>query len=176
MKKRSKAFFSARARNHRSRLLSLQALIDFKKEKISRQNARLSLANSAYENPSMPYRKILLQTGSANYRPPVERGKAAPKLKVIEEVIFEEDEEETATSSSSSSTPTLTLTPTLATLERCYSEPLRDFRTSDLRQVPILFSPISAETFSIEYLHICTYVLEYSPNLILKTAEQYIGI
>lgn len=42
----------------------------------------------------MPYRKILLQTGSANYRPPVERGKAAPKLKVIEEAILEEEEEE----------------------------------------------------------------------------------
>ena len=61
--------------------LCFQALVDFKKEKISRQNARLSLANSAYENPTMPFRKILLQTGSANYRPPVERGKAAPKLK-----------------------------------------------------------------------------------------------
>ena len=74
--------------------LCFQALVDFKKEKISRQNARLSLANSAYENPTMPFRKILLQTGSANYRPPVERGKAAPKLKVIEEVIFEEDEDD----------------------------------------------------------------------------------
>jgi len=70
-----------------------QALIDFKKEKILRQNARLSLANSAYENPSMPNRKILLQTGSANYRAPAERGKSAPKLKAIEEAIFEEEEE-----------------------------------------------------------------------------------
>jgi len=42
----------------------------------------------------MPYRKILLQTGSANYRAPVERGKAAPKLKVIEEAIIEEGEDE----------------------------------------------------------------------------------
>ena len=84
-----------------------QALVDFKKEKISRQNARLSLANSAYENPSMPYRKILLQTGSANYRPPVERGKAAPKLKVIEEAILEEEEEEEATAATvESSSPT----------------------------------------------------------------------
>jgi hypothetical protein len=38
-----------------------QALVDFKKEKISRQNARLSLANSIHDNPSMPYRKLLLQ-------------------------------------------------------------------------------------------------------------------
>jgi hypothetical protein len=42
----------------------------------------------------MPQRKILLQTGSANYRPPADRGKAAPKLRVIEEVIAEEEEEE----------------------------------------------------------------------------------
>jgi hypothetical protein len=102
-----------------------QALVDFKKEKISRQNARLSLANSAYENPSMPYRKILLQTGSANYRPPVERGKAAPKLKVIEEVILEEEEEDE---------------PTSLALERCNSEPTSrgiypsTFRTESLRQ------------------------------------------
>jgi len=39
-------------------------------------------------------RKILLHTGSSNYRPPHERGKSAPKLKSIEEAIVEEDEEE----------------------------------------------------------------------------------
>ena len=39
-------------------------------------------------------RKILLHTGSSNYRPPTDRGKSAPKLKVIEEVIQEEEEEE----------------------------------------------------------------------------------
>jgi hypothetical protein len=33
-----------------------QALVDFKKEKISRQNARLSLANCLQDNPTMPYR------------------------------------------------------------------------------------------------------------------------
>ena len=68
-----------------------QALIDFKKEKVWRQNARLSLANSTSENPTMPYRKVLCSV-SGNYRPPIERGKAAPKLKIIEEVITEEDE------------------------------------------------------------------------------------
>ena len=45
-----------------------QALVDFKKEKISRQNARLSLANTIYDNPTMPNRKIMLHTGSSNYR------------------------------------------------------------------------------------------------------------
>ena len=73
----------------------------------------------------MPFRKILLQTGSANYRPPVERGKAAPKLKVIEEVIFEEDEDDETLSPS---------TPTLAPLERCNSEPIRELRHENLRQ------------------------------------------
>ena len=59
-----------------------QALVDFRKEKMSRQNARLSLANSIYENPTMPCRKILLHTGSSNYRPSPDRAKSAPKLKV----------------------------------------------------------------------------------------------
>ena len=68
-----------------------QALIDFKKEKISRQNARLSLANSIHENPTMPYRKLLLQTGTCNYKPPIERSKSAPKLTSIEEADMEED-------------------------------------------------------------------------------------
>lgn len=58
-----------------------------------RQNARLSLVNSVYENPSMPRRKILLSVGANNYRPPMERSKSAPKLMAIEEAIGEEDEE-----------------------------------------------------------------------------------
>lgn len=69
-----------------------QALSEFKRDKISRQNARLSLANSVYENPSLPRRKILLSTGSHNYRPPLERSKSAPRLVSIEESL-EEDEE-----------------------------------------------------------------------------------
>ena len=70
-----------------------QALIDFKKEKISRQNARLSLANCIHDNPSMPYRKLLLQAGTNNYKPPIERSKSAPKLTSIEEAELEEEEE-----------------------------------------------------------------------------------
>ena len=70
-----------------------QALVDFKKEKVWRQNARLSLANAGDEQKTMPFRKIMLQAGGSNYRPPLEKGKSAPKLRVIEEVIVEEDEE-----------------------------------------------------------------------------------
>lgn len=73
-----------------------QALVEFKKDRISKQNARLSLANSVYENPSMPRRKILLSVGAQNYRPPLERSKSAPKLGAIEELCSEEDEEEAA--------------------------------------------------------------------------------
>ncbi|KAK5646224.1 hypothetical protein RI129_004688 [Pyrocoelia pectoralis] len=68
------------------------ALTEFKKDKVSRQNARLSLVNSIYDNPSIPIRKILLSTGSNNYRPPLERSKSAPKLVSIEENLEEEDE------------------------------------------------------------------------------------
>ncbi|XP_041973745.1 uncharacterized protein LOC121729332 [Aricia agestis] len=71
-----------------------QALVEFKKDRISKQNARLSLANSVYDNPSMPRRKILLSVGALNYRPPLERSKSAPKLGAIEELWSEEDEEE----------------------------------------------------------------------------------
>ncbi|XP_044752857.1 uncharacterized protein LOC123312476 [Coccinella septempunctata] len=69
------------------------ALTEFRRDKISRQNARLSLANSVYDNPTIPRRKILLSTGSHSYRPPLERSKSAPKLTMIEESILEEEEE-----------------------------------------------------------------------------------
>jgi hypothetical protein len=68
------------------------ALREFKREKINKQNARLSLAHAAEDNPSMPRRKILLSTGTSNYRPPLERSKSAPKLFAIEENIDEEEE------------------------------------------------------------------------------------
>lgn len=70
-----------------------QALVDFKKDKINRQNARLSLANSIHSNPSMPYRKLLLQAGTCNYKPPIERSKSAPKLSAIEEADLEEEDD-----------------------------------------------------------------------------------
>lgn len=68
------------------------ALLEFRRDKISRQNARMSLANSVYENPSIPRRKILLSTGGHNYKPPLERSKSAPKLTSIEEIVEEEDD------------------------------------------------------------------------------------
>lgn len=70
------------------------ALREFKRDKINKQNARLSLANAADENPSMPRRKIMLSTGANNYRPPLERSKSAPKLFSIEELIDEEEDDE----------------------------------------------------------------------------------
>lgn len=70
-----------------------RALQEFKRDKINRQNARLSLVNSVYDNPSMPRRKILLSVGANNYRPPMERSKSAPKLMAIEEAVGEEEEE-----------------------------------------------------------------------------------
>ncbi len=103
-----------------------QALVDFKREKISRQNARLSLANSVYDNPSMPYRKILLHTGSSNYRPPHERGKSAPKLKAIEEedTLVEEEEEDEEEELPMSAPPFATASPN--PLRRSASEPLTE--------------------------------------------------
>ncbi|XP_012275179.1 uncharacterized protein LOC105696918 [Orussus abietinus] len=71
-----------------------QALLEFRRDKVSRQNARLSLANAVYENPSLPRRKILLSTGGQNYRPPLERSKSAPKLSAIEEDTVAEEIEQ----------------------------------------------------------------------------------
>ncbi|XP_076277397.1 uncharacterized protein LOC143207609 [Lasioglossum baleicum] len=71
-----------------------QALLEFRRDKVSRQNARLSLANALYENPSLPRRKLLLSTGGQNYRPPLERSKSAPKLSAIEEDIVAEEVEQ----------------------------------------------------------------------------------
>ncbi|CAB0041447.1 unnamed protein product [Trichogramma brassicae] len=70
-----------------------QALLEFRRDKVSRQNARLSLANAVYENPSLPRRKLLLSTGGSNYRPPLERSKSAPKLSAIEEDAAAEEQE-----------------------------------------------------------------------------------
>lgn len=94
-----------------------QALHEFRREKICRQNARLCLANSVYANPSLPQRKIMLSIGSQNYKPPIERSKSAPKLMSIDECleeyelskeaipeIIEEEEEDTCSSALSEST------------------------------------------------------------------------
>lgn len=70
---------------------------------MSRQNARLSLANAVYEHPSLPRRKLLLSTGSHNYRPPLERSKSAPKLTAIEECDEEDEPSTSATSTMTTS-------------------------------------------------------------------------
>ncbi|RWS12286.1 protein FAM43A-like protein [Dinothrombium tinctorium] len=81
------------------------ALREYRREKRVRQNARLSLANSCQELPMIPLRKQMLIKGLANFRPPLERSRSAPKLTSIEEIgeenecndesdIEEEEEEE----------------------------------------------------------------------------------
>ena len=60
-----------------------QALVEFRKEKQLRQNARLSVVSVLY--PAAPVRKVVLTNGGSNYRPPLERSKSAPKLGSIEE-------------------------------------------------------------------------------------------
>ncbi|XP_034841070.1 uncharacterized protein [Maniola hyperantus] len=99
-----------------------QALVEFKKDRISKQNARLSLANSVYDNPSMPRRKILLSVGATNYRPPLERSKSAPKLGAIEELCSEEDEEEAEMNAKKERCQFTTELSTSQTLDRRRSE------------------------------------------------------
>lgn len=72
------------------------ALQEFRREKLTRQKARLSLANAVYDCPSMPRRKLLLYRGTMNFRPPIEMSKIAPKLTVIDEDLEEDDYYETA--------------------------------------------------------------------------------
>ncbi|RWS29823.1 protein FAM43A-like protein [Leptotrombidium deliense] len=67
----------------------INALQEYRREKKVRQNARLSLANSCQEIPVIPLRKQLLIKGLANFRPPLERSKSAPKLTSIEEIVEE---------------------------------------------------------------------------------------
>ncbi|VDK80201.1 unnamed protein product [Litomosoides sigmodontis] len=60
------------------------ALQEYRREKLCRQNARLNAL--AIGQPSAgPKRKLLLQTGSLNFRPPVGRSKSASKLFAIDE-------------------------------------------------------------------------------------------
>lgn len=63
------------------------ALQEFLREKILRQRARLSLVE-------IPIRKQLLVKGLANFRPPLERSRSAPKLMAIVEDAEKEEEEE----------------------------------------------------------------------------------
>nr|XP_046912111.1 LOW QUALITY PROTEIN: protein FAM43A-like [Dermatophagoides farinae] len=63
------------------------ALREFLREKLIRQRARMSLME-------MPIRKQLLVKGMANFRPPIERSRSAPRLvSILEDAQQEEDEE-----------------------------------------------------------------------------------
>ncbi|KAK8384105.1 hypothetical protein O3P69_016081 [Scylla paramamosain] len=87
------------------------ALQEFRREKVVRQNARLSLMHALYDSASIPRRKLLLSTGGSNYRPPLERSKSAPKLGAIEETIEEEEEEEDEVQSDDGEAPSVHLQP-----------------------------------------------------------------
>uniref|UniRef100_A0A0N5AUS8 PID domain-containing protein n=1 Tax=Syphacia muris TaxID=451379 RepID=A0A0N5AUS8_9BILA len=60
------------------------ALREYRREKICMQNSRIcsSLTGQA---GTCPRRKLLLQTGSLNFRPPVSRSRSAPRLGSIDE-------------------------------------------------------------------------------------------
>uniref|UniRef100_A0A915PIY5 PID domain-containing protein n=1 Tax=Setaria digitata TaxID=48799 RepID=A0A915PIY5_9BILA len=71
------------------------ALQEYRREKLCRQNARLN-ALTIGQPLTGPKRKLLLQTGSLNFRPPVGRSKSAPRLFAIDEEneYLEEQSEE----------------------------------------------------------------------------------
>ncbi|VDK86528.1 unnamed protein product [Onchocerca ochengi] len=71
------------------------ALQEYRREKLCRQNARLN-ALIVGQSSNGPKRKLLLQTGSLNFRPPVGRSKSAPRLFAIDEEneYLEEQQEE----------------------------------------------------------------------------------
>nr|CAD7265861.1 unnamed protein product [Timema shepardi] len=120
------------ARNMASQLRAklIQALSEFKRDKVCRQNARLSLANAVYDNPSLPRRKILLSMGSHNYRPPLERSKSAPKLMVIEESVEEDDEDVRTTAYHVAGTRLAGVHTTTTTTERGSGVPSEDTTTA----------------------------------------------
>ncbi|GMT03266.1 hypothetical protein PENTCL1PPCAC_25440, partial [Pristionchus entomophagus] len=64
-----------------------QALQEYRREKMAHQKARASSLTG-----TCPRRKLMLQTGSLHFRPPVSRSRSAPRLGSIDEV-HEEDEE-----------------------------------------------------------------------------------
>lgn len=75
------------------------ALMEYKREKLATERARKYSSYSA-GGTLLPSRKLLLQTGTLNFRPPVSRSKSVPRLNSIDEVdeqeelsTFEEDEE-----------------------------------------------------------------------------------
>ena len=84
----------AKAIEQQLRASLARALADFKKDKILKQNARLSLNSDRVVVGSLPKRKMLLCKGGLNYRPPLERSKSAPRLTIIEELHSEDDNDD----------------------------------------------------------------------------------
>ncbi|TKR80470.1 hypothetical protein L596_014540 [Steinernema carpocapsae] len=66
------------------------ALLEYKREKVAMEKARRS---STASGSGVCRRKLMLQTGSLNFRPPVSRSKSAPRLGSIDEEEEEEDED-----------------------------------------------------------------------------------
>ncbi|GMT33416.1 hypothetical protein PFISCL1PPCAC_24713, partial [Pristionchus fissidentatus] len=64
-----------------------QALQEYKREKLAHQKARASSLTG-----TCPRRKLMLQTGSLHFRPPVSRSRSAPLLGSIDEVHEEEED------------------------------------------------------------------------------------
>lgn len=52
-----------------------EALFDFRKEKLLRQNARLSIVQNLYNTSATKRKLVLLNSNSHNYKPPLERSK-----------------------------------------------------------------------------------------------------
>ncbi|PAV55756.1 hypothetical protein WR25_03815 isoform B [Diploscapter pachys] len=77
--------------HHRLQDFLHAALQEYKREKLAAQNARLT------GSAGCPRRKLLLQTGSLNFRPPVSRSRSAPRLGSIDEE--QEDDEVSDTES-----------------------------------------------------------------------------
>lgn len=67
------------------------ALREYRREKLTRQNIRLS--EMTVGHPAIPKRKILL-TATTNFRPPMNKSRSAPKLGSIEEDSEEEEMDE----------------------------------------------------------------------------------
>ncbi|KAI6198374.1 PID domain-containing protein [Aphelenchoides fujianensis] len=65
------------------------ALQEYKREKLTMEKARKNSVTSG----GCPRRKLILQTGTLNFRPPVNRSKSAPRLGSIDEEDEQDDEE-----------------------------------------------------------------------------------
>jgi hypothetical protein len=68
------------------------ALAEYRRDKIAKQNSRL-YSNVTGNSANGPRRKVLLQTGALNFRPPVSRSKSAPRLGSIDEEQEETNDE-----------------------------------------------------------------------------------